>query len=152
MLDIEKAIMERVVERSKATAYNESVKEVVTGEDYEQLCKGIIERAGWTAQRTKATGDQGIDLVCEYLGMRLVLQCKFYSQPVGNSAVQEVVAGMAFYAGHVGAVVTNATFTPAARQLAGVNQITLLHHDDLEEFVGKLKAKLDERGQSNPGP
>jgi restriction system protein len=45
---------------------------------------------------------------------------------VGNKAVQEVVGAIPFYGGTEGCVVTNSTFTPAARALAQKNNIRLI--------------------------
>ena len=69
----------------------------------------------------------------------MALQCKLYSNPVGNKAVQEVAAGRVLQHAKYGAVVTNSTFTPSAWELAASNGIHLLHHTDLaqlERIVG----------------
>jgi hypothetical protein len=68
-----------------------------------------------------------------------VLQCKLYSKPVGNNAVQEIAAGRVHRQAHFGAVVTDNTFTPSARELAASNGVHLLHYTDLtrlEQIVG----------------
>ena len=51
--------------------------------------------------------------------------------PVGNKAVQEIVAGRAHEQAHHGVVVTNNRYTSAAEQLAAANGIMLLHFRDL---------------------
>lgn len=66
------------------------------------------------------------------------IQCKLYSAPVGNKAVQEVHAGKAHYQCDVGVVATNSTFTKAAVELAETTD-TLLW--DREELL-----RLDRRG------
>lgn len=60
--------------------------------DSERHCAILLENGGWTTRLTPATGDQGADVVAEKEGIRMVVQCKLYSQPVGNKAVQEVFA------------------------------------------------------------
>jgi restriction system protein len=87
---------------------------------------------------TQASGDQGVDVVANLAGLKVVLQCKKYSQPVGNAAVQEVIAGKAFEQAHAAAVVTNATFTPSAKQLATTTGVHLLHYSELSQFSQKL--------------
>ncbi len=67
---------------------------------------------------TNATGDQGLDVIAEKQGLRYGIQCKFYSHPVGNKAVQEAYAGCGYYDCDVPVVMTNSTFTVSARELA----------------------------------
>jgi restriction system protein len=82
--------------------------------NYERHCAALLNSFGWSARLTKGSGDQGADVVAEKGGLRVVLQCKKYSRPVGNKAVQEVLAAMKFEDAHFAAVVSNAAFTPAA--------------------------------------
>ncbi len=102
--------------------------------DYELHCALLLRSAGWDAQTTVASGDQGTDVIARRGGITLVLQCKLYSQPVGNSAVQEISAARLHQQADYAAVVSNASYTPAARQLAMTNGVYLLHHEELKVF------------------
>lgn len=102
-----------------------------TGLEYERFCADRLAEAGWRAHRTPASGDQGADIVAVRDGLRLVVQCKRLSKPVGNAAVQEAAAAQRYWAGDHAAVVSNAGFTPAARRLAAATGVLLLHHDAL---------------------
>ena len=113
---------------------NENVDEL-SGEEFEDYCVSILNQHGWDARITQSTGDQGIDIIGEINGVTAVFQCKRYLQPVGNSAVQEVIAGKNFAKAQIAAVITNSTFTKSARQLAQAANIYLLHHTELEEFT-----------------
>jgi restriction system protein len=64
----------------------------------------------------------------------LVFQCKLYSQPVGNKAVQEVVAARAHESAQFAAVVSNTRYTAQAQQLANTNRVALLHYGDLRNI------------------
>lgn len=101
---------------------------------YERFCATLLERAGWDARTTRAAGDQGADVVAERDGVRLVVQCKRYAKPVGNGAVQEVVAARSYWNADHAAVVSNAGFTRAARKLAAATDVLLLHHDALPDI------------------
>lgn len=107
----------------------------ISGIDYEHFCAELLRAAGWNARVTQASGDQGVDIEATRNGKRVVFQCKKYSSPVGNTAVQQILAGKVFYAADVGVVVSNASFTPAAVQLARSTGILLRHHDDLLNFA-----------------
>ena len=91
------------------------------------------------------TGDQGADLIADTGGRRVVIQCKFHSKPVGNKAVQEAHAAVGYHAGDHAAVVSNASFTRSAKQLAAANGVLLLHHDQLAD-LDRLTRRDDARG------
>lgn len=116
--------------------------------EYEQFCAAILERHGWTARRTKATGDQGVDIIAERSGLKVVLQCKLYGRPVGNGAVQEAIAGAQFERARIAVVVSNAAFTAAAQQLATTAGVLLLHHEQLPMLAELVVATVSRTGQS----
>lgn len=103
-------------------------------DDFEQLCAEQLRTLGWIVRCTGGVGDQGVDIIAEANGRRLVVQCKLYSSAVGNAAVQEVFSGMRHEDAHWAAVVTNADFTRSARQLANSTGVLLIHLDDLRNL------------------
>jgi restriction system protein len=115
-----------------------SLENVASGIDYEKFCAEILRRAGWNTRVTKATGDQGTDIIAEMAGHRVILQCKFYTSPVGNKAVQEAVAARLHERADNAVVVSNASYTKAARRLAATTGVLLLHHDELETLIKRL--------------
>jgi restriction system protein len=102
--------------------------------EYESWCAERLKAVGWNARVTKASGDQGADVIADKNGRILVVQCKLYSGDVGNKAVQEVLAARTYYRATDAAVVTPTSFTKSARQLAGVSNVLLLHHNDLSQI------------------
>jgi len=107
---------------------------IIDGAEFEAFCASQLRACGWSVQVTPLCRDQGVDIIAERNGMRVALQCKLYSNPVGNKAVQEIAAGRVHQQAHYGAVVTNGTFTASARELAATNSIRLLHHTDLPQL------------------
>ena len=85
---------------------------------YEQMVADSLTDLGWQTRLTKGSGDQGIDVIAEMRGVKVVIQCKLYSSAVGNGAVQEAIAGKAFEKAAFAAAISNENFTPSARQLA----------------------------------
>ncbi|MBI1359563.1 MAG: hypothetical protein GC155_04685 [Alphaproteobacteria bacterium] len=104
---------------------------------FEHACADQLRALGWDANTTGGSGDQGIDVQARKGGVRVVLQCKLYSQAVGNGAVQEALSGKAFAKAHIAAVVSNAGFTRKAHELAAATGVMLLHHTEL--------ARIDEQ-------
>jgi restriction system protein len=105
------------------------------------LVQSIFKKYNWDVHLTKASGDQGADVVAKLNGLKIVLQCKYYSQPVGNKAVQEVYAAKDFYGANIAAVVTNSSYTKSAKQLAHSLKVILFHHDDLPQFLEGFSEK-----------
>jgi restriction system protein len=106
----------------------------MTPQEYEHFCAALLRETKWDAQVTRMSGDQGVDIVAQKRGARIVVQCKKYSKPVGNRAVQEVVAGIAHSEAERGVVVATNGFTPAAHALAASNRVLLLHHSQLRKI------------------
>jgi HJR/Mrr/RecB family endonuclease len=110
------------------------IQNIISGEDYEKFVMGKLQDLGFNLQTTPVTGDQGVDLIAEKGGKKIAIQCKFYSKPVGNKAVQEVAAGMKYYRADKGSVISNNCFTPSARKLATNLGIELAEDNNFELF------------------
>lgn len=101
--------------------------------DYEIYCKNLLEQNGWNARITKGSGDQGIDIIATRDGTKAVFQCKKYTAPVGNKAVQEIISGRIFEKADIAVVISNASFTASAQELANAANVLLLHHSELKK-------------------
>jgi restriction system protein len=108
--------------------------EELTPQDYEHHCADLLRRSGWTAEVTGMSGDQGADVVAERDGVSIAIQCKLFSKPVGNKAVQEAHAAAGFVETGHAAVVTNAAYTRSAEALAHKLGVLLLHHSELPQL------------------
>lgn len=125
-----------------------SFRDSFTPVEYEHFVADTLESLGWRTRVTKASGDQGTDVIAEKGGVKVVLQCKLYTNSVGNSAVQEIAAGKTHEQADFAAVVSNAQYTRSAMQLAGTNGVFMLHHDQLNQLTGLCGLK-EEPTQTN---
>lgn len=114
----------------------------VTGAEFEVICAQALEQGGWSILRKGGSGDQGVDLIATLGNLQVAVQCKRYSQPVGNKAVQEVAAGRQFEQCDLAVVVSNAGYTASARQLANALGVMLLHHSELADFRDRVEAQF----------
>lgn len=110
------------------------------GIEYERFCAQKLEAAGWHTQVTKASSDQGCDVIVQKDGVRAVVQCKRYGKPVGNSAVQEIYGALNYYGASHAVVVTNSTYTPGAKSLAQSNGVILIHDSQIEALWSLVTA------------
>ena len=95
---------------------------------YVFVAKWLREQGFRQILHTGATGDFGVDLVAKKHGIYYAVQCKYYSSSVSGAAVQEAVAGMAYYHCDRAMVVTNSQLTRGARALAEANHVLVLEH------------------------
>lgn len=128
--------------KSKTTEENLSPSfdfdDVKTGEDYENFIFDILSNNGFIARKTPHTGDQGVDILVDAGERRIAIQCKLYSRPVGNKAVQEVSAGKEFYNCDLAIVVSNNSYTTSARRLAENLDVHLCHHETILDTIRHL--------------
>jgi hypothetical protein len=105
------------------------------GVEFEDFLQRVFELLGFRVQSTKTSGDQGADLVVSGKGMNIAVQAKGYAESVGNHAVMEVVAGMAFYQCSSCAVITNSQFTRNAIDLARANRCRLIDGSQIRDLI-----------------
>lgn len=108
------------------------------GIDFEYWCAEMLEGQGWQAIVSKASGDQGVDIEARKGGFVVAVQCKRYSSPVGNKAVQEVFAGMANISADAAVVISTAGFTKSAIEIAHKTNVILIDADQITEFTSLL--------------
>ena len=126
------------VEAMNEERFNAGYSDDMSGEDYEVYCGNILLKEGWNIEQTSKTNDQGVDLIGLISDFKICSQCKRYSNPVGNKAVQEIIAGKQFYGGTHAVVVSNAGFTKSAETLAnktGVILISDIELGNLEDYI-----------------
>ena len=111
------------------------------GAQFEAFMKEVYTLLGYSVEQTKLSGDQGIDLIVKRFFKKTGIQLKRYSGKVGNSAVQEAVAGKKYYKLDKVCVLTTSTFTQSAKDLAKANGVELLDRDDLKKLLEKAKKK-----------
>lgn len=115
------------------TVYTIDDIDLMNGLEFEEFLATLFVKMGYSAKLTKSTGDQGIDVVAERKGIKYGIQAKCYAGNVGNSAVQEAVAGKSFYNVDKVIVITNSHFTESAIILAKSNGVILWDREILSE-------------------
>ena len=110
------------------------------GYEFESFVANLYKTLGYNVEAvTSKSGDQGADVIIEKDNIKYAIQVKYYNNPVGNKAVQEVVAAKSFYKTDKAMVVTNSTFTPQAITLANANDVLLVDGDKLNKLIKEAK-------------
>ena len=105
----------------------------MNGYEFEEYAARYLKRNGYSKITvTKASRDFGVDLIAKNHRTTYAVQCKLYQGKVGNSAVQEAVAGKSYYDCDEAMVITNSVFYPGAIALAKANDVTLIDGTQLK--------------------
>lgn len=137
------------IRRGRIPKYSPSM----SGQDYEVYCAKRLAHEGYhNLSVTPGSGDFGADVIgYDRKGRKVCFQCKLYQSSVGVSAVQEVLAAKQYYSGDRAVVITNSTFTSAARKLAKSGNVQLIERyyekgvDDLRwiDTIEEYHAAID---------
>ncbi len=123
---------------SSQTKYTINDVDLMNGVEFEKFIAELFSKMGYESEITKASGDQGIDVIASKNGSSIGIQAKCYSSSVGNGAIQEAVAGKNHYRLDKAIVVTNNFFTEPAQQLAQSNSIILWDRHILKEKIDEI--------------
>jgi restriction endonuclease Mrr len=107
---------------------------------FEQFVEEVFQCLGFTTKLTKASGDQGIDVIATKGGVQWGIQCKGYADNVGNDAVQQAFTGARIYQCDRCMVVTNSGFTVSAQEAAHHTDCILVSGRDIPALIrGELR-------------
>jgi restriction system protein len=112
----------------------------MNGIQFEHHCADLFRSVGWDVRVTQASGDHGADLIISRDGHTAVVQCKLYSSPVGNKAVQEAFSAKTFYSANEAIVVSKSGYTPHARQAAGSMNVRLIDVAEITEIYDRVQS------------
>ena len=129
--------------REKLCGYSLDEIDQLSGLEFEEWVTTVLENAGMPSKNIRHSGDFGVDVVTTVGGTQVGIQAKRYSSSVGNSAVQEALAGSGYHGCELAAVVTQSRFTSAAREQASRARVPVLLVDrenihDLATVVRKF--------------
>lgn len=120
------------------------------GLEFENWCANLLRNNGFiNVEVTRASGDQGVDILAEKGEIKYAIQCKCYSSDLGNSPVQEVHAGKTMYNCHVGVVMTNRHFTSGAKELAKATGVLLWDREKLLQMMSNQEEPISSSRWNN---
>jgi hypothetical protein len=112
--------------------------------EFEGLMTSYFHHRGYAVESTPASGNRGADLLMTASDRHIAVRLKRQDIPVGNRAVQEALSGRAFYGAYEAWVITNNTFTRAARSDAVVAGVRLVDGNELAEWLNELLDQLED--------
>ena len=127
----------------------------MSGPQFEAFVADLYRAMGHRATVLGGAGDQGVDVIVDYKGQRVAVQCKNYKKAVGNKPVQEVYAGARHHRCQQAWVVAPAGYTRGAHELARSTGVSLFAADSIGQWirqVDRLEKERERREQTRPEP
>lgn len=135
---------ERKNETKSSELFVEDLNEInqMTGFEFEDFLKNVFLKLGYNVVNTKLSGDQGADLIINNKKVSYAVQAKRYKGGVGNTAVQEVIAGKNYYNCDEALVVTSGRFTKSAVELSEKTNVILWDSNKLIAAIKKINTSI----------
>jgi HJR/Mrr/RecB family endonuclease len=124
----------------------------MSGVQFELFMADLFRAMGHKARVLGGSGDQGVDLIVDYKGERVAVQCKNYGKAVGNKPVQEVYAGSRYHGCNSAWVVAPSGFTKGAVELARRVGVSLYDAQAIRTWIRRVDERERDRGKKKPAP
>lgn len=117
--------------------------DIMKGEEFERYVAALLKHQVYRITMTPPSSDYGVDIIARRGGVSIAVQVKRYSKALDQKAIREAVAGKTVrkYRCTEAMVVTNSTFTKAARFLASESGCVLVDREVLGEWILDFRKK-----------
>ena len=116
---------------------------LLSGIEFEKICKTLLQHVGFQVETTKQSGDGGIDLIAYYnqafLKGKYIVQCKRYSGGVGEPIVRDLYGVVMSERANKGILITTGYFTSSAVKFAYDKNLELIDGEQLSELLFENK-------------
>jgi restriction system protein len=124
----------------------------MSGPQFEAFVADLFRAMGYRASVLGGAGDQGVDVIVDYGGQRVAVQCKNYKRAVGNKPVQEVFAGARHHRCQQAWVVAPLGYTRGAFELARSTGVSLFDASSVGGWIREVDRLEKERAEQAAPP
>ncbi len=103
--------------------------------EFQELLIPLFRRQGYSVNQTKANEKNKADLILRKRGVKAVVYAKRQNAMINKQTIQKALTTKPHYQATQVIVITNSTFTNAAKQLAHANKINLIDRDSLDAML-----------------
>ncbi len=114
-------------------AQNSSFWKRLSGIEFEENLAALLTEAGFRVKHVGGKGDEGADLIITGERVKIVVQCKAFSKPVGPGPVRDLYGALMHHEANEAWLVSLEGFSDAAVSFAGGKAIRLL---PISAFLG----------------
>jgi Holliday junction resolvasome RuvABC ATP-dependent DNA helicase subunit len=115
---------------------------VMSGLEFEQFVGSIFRRAGYSTELTPTSGDHGIDILIRKGAESGAVQCKRWTDSVGEPVVREFLGSIKGAGLGLGFIAITSTFTESATAFARAHAIRLLDLDAIIQMATSPEPNL----------
>ena len=136
--------------RNNIIGNNSSLRQAdsLSGVEFEHWCADLLRYNGFTnIAVTKASGDQGADIIAFRNGDKYAIQCKRFKNKLSNKPIQEVYTATAYYNCTRAAVMTTNYFTEGAIDAARRTGVELWDRSVLSRMIDEKRTYLDQQAR-----
>jgi restriction system protein len=109
----------------------------MNGIEFEQFVGHLLKRRGYNYISYTERYDLGIDILAQKDKQVWGIQVKRSKNPISTHAVRQVVTALKYYDCDQGMVISNSSFTKAARKLAKSNDCVMIERKNLLGWIRK---------------
>lgn len=116
--------------------FGEYIIEDMDEAEFKRFCVKVLEKNDFSdIVVLPASDDKRVTIVAQKDEVKYALLCKYTAKPVDGEAVKAIESGRKFYHCHVGVVLTNASFSEEAKELAQEQNIILWDKERLQQKI-----------------
>ena len=108
------------------------------GVRFEESLADLYRKMGYSVRQTKGSGDEGIDLILEKEGIKIVVQCKGHAKPIGVGVVRDLYGAMMHFGAPTAVLACPAGFTEGVMQFVRGKPIKLVSAKELIEMAKSI--------------
>jgi restriction endonuclease Mrr len=116
----------RLKEQEEARKKERAFWTSLDGSKFETELAQLLQRRGFHAARTGKSGDEGVDILVQCRGRRIIVQCKAYKTRVGPGTVRDLAGTLHHVKADEAWLVTTSSFSRGAISFAKDEPIRLL--------------------------
>jgi len=121
--------------------------EKLDGYEFEKLICSLLSKMGFFVEQTALSGDGGVDIIADYnqpiLKGRYLIQCKRWSNTIGEPIVRDLFGTVLAQKANKGIIITNSFFSEKAREFAEGKNIELIDGNELNHLLRKYNIQND---------
>jgi hypothetical protein len=111
------------------------------GVKFEKALERLYSDLGYSVHRTKASYDEGIDLVLQKDNKKIIVQCKGHEKPIGVGAIRDLYGTMMHSGAESAVLACPVGFTEGVRKFAKGKPIELLAAKELVDMAERAQNK-----------
>lgn len=111
----------------------------LSGAEFEEYVANVFRKKGYQVEITNISGDHGIDLLMQKGKEKIAVQCKRWSDPVGEGVVRDFYGSLLHQGAKLGCIIATTTYSDHAKEFAQGKPIKLI------DFDGFIRIVLDKQ-------